>query len=442
MSQTDPSFPALHGRPEQGWVNDPNGLAVIDGRYHVFFQYNPDAPVHSSIHWGHVSSTDLLRWRQEPIALAPRAGGPDERGCFSGCLVDEDGTPTAVYTAITHTNYTGVALATSDRAAVSWVQEDAVLANSDLPRGIGIRDPYLFTFGGHRYAVQGGGSAGEKPRVYLYRCDDLRDWSFLGELLTGDDPVAAAYGDSLNPSTLNPSSLNPTSNVWECPNLFELDGSWLLLVSPLSIEPDGHGHGEVFALVGQLEPDGDGLRFRPSSASPVDIGPSFYAPQVLEDGDRHLLWGWTKDLGRSAEAIAAAGWTGALTFPRELKLVDSVLLSKPAEELIALRREQLDPIDGALSAAAFEIEGDTTELRLILEHDNGTETVLDRRRTQPGDIRILVDGSIIEVFVDGEPPRTLRAYPEPRSQWRIEGGTDLRIWRLGLPRSQERGHTS
>lgn len=419
VGHPDPSFPVLHGRPDQGWINDPNGLAVIDGRYHVFYQYNPDAPVHADICWGHVSSTDLVRWRQEPIALAPRAGGPDEAGCYSGCLVDDEGTPTAVYTAITQTRYTGVVLATSDRSAVSWVQGTAVIEHSDEPLGIGIRDPYLFTFAGHRYAVQGGGVAGGRPRVFLYGCDDLHDWTFLGDLLTADDPVAAAYGDS---------------QVWECPNLFELDGSWVLLASPLTIGPDWHVHGEVFALIGQLEQDGNGLRFRPSSASPVDAGPSFYAPQVLADGERRLLWGWTKDLGRAAEAIATVGWTGALTFPRELQLVHGVLLAAPAAELLALRREHLAPVNGVLSTSAFEIEGDTAAVRLVLESDDTTEIVIDHRREQPGHLRILVDGSIIEVFVDGEPPQTLRAYPGPRSQWRVEAGSDLRIWRLGVPK--------
>jgi sucrose-6-phosphate hydrolase SacC (GH32 family) len=70
----DPSFPALHIRPPQGWLNDPNGLCRIDGRYHVFFQYNPIAPVFGAMHWGHVSSTDLLNWQLHPIALAPRPG--------------------------------------------------------------------------------------------------------------------------------------------------------------------------------------------------------------------------------------------------------------------------------------------------------------------------------------------------------------------------------
>ena len=90
---TDPAFPALHGRPDAGWVNDPNGLARVDGRYHVFFQHNPDAPVHASIVWGHASSDDLITWRQEPIALAPRPGALDSRGCWTGCLTVDDGVP-------------------------------------------------------------------------------------------------------------------------------------------------------------------------------------------------------------------------------------------------------------------------------------------------------------------------------------------------------------
>ena len=94
----DPVFPGLHIRPARGWLNDPNGVCRIDGRYHVFFQFNPAAPVHSDVHWGHVSSTDLFTWTEEPIALRPRPGTVDAAGCWSGCVVDDDGVPTALYT--------------------------------------------------------------------------------------------------------------------------------------------------------------------------------------------------------------------------------------------------------------------------------------------------------------------------------------------------------
>src|SRR3954471_10125036 len=83
LEHPDPAFPRLHGRPDRGWVNDPNGCAHVDGRWHVFFQHNPAGPLHDAICWGHISSTDLVRWREEPIALVPRPGELDRFGCWS-----------------------------------------------------------------------------------------------------------------------------------------------------------------------------------------------------------------------------------------------------------------------------------------------------------------------------------------------------------------------
>ena len=96
----DLARPRLHIMPPSGWLNDPNGVSRVDDRYHVFYQHNPDGPTHGNVHWGHVSSADLLRWTDEPIALAPVPGSPNRGGCWSGCVVDDDGVPTAVYTAV------------------------------------------------------------------------------------------------------------------------------------------------------------------------------------------------------------------------------------------------------------------------------------------------------------------------------------------------------
>ena len=415
----DPSFPALHGRPDHGWVNDPNGLAVIDGRYHVFFQYNPDRPVHERIQWGHASSDDLLRWRQEPIALAPRDGGPDERGCWSGCLVDDAGTPTVLYTAVNASGPgdAGVVLATSDRAAVEWTPGVTIIPHTDEPHDIQVRDPFVFVFDGRRYAVQGGGAVAKTPRILLYACHDLREWTFLGNLLTPDYAVAAAFGEA---------------DVWECPNLFEVDGRWVLIISPLTFRDDTAQHGEVFALIGHLHQDGDSLYFRPEATSRLDGGVSFYAPQVLVEGERRLLWGWTRDDGRPAAQVAESGWTGALTFPRELRLEGDALRTAPARELEGLRRERFDPVDGVIDIGSFEIEGTDAGVRLVLEGEHEPQTVVDVDSSSSTDIRILVDGSVVEVFVEGEVARTLRAYPAADSRWRIHGGAGLRVWRLGL----------
>ncbi len=98
---TDLDRPYLHLTPPAGWMNDPNGMAFHDGRLHLFYQYEPDAPRWGRIRWGHAASRDLVTWDHLPIALEPDPDGPDALGCWSGCLVTDDGAePTIFYTAV------------------------------------------------------------------------------------------------------------------------------------------------------------------------------------------------------------------------------------------------------------------------------------------------------------------------------------------------------
>ena len=416
----DPAFPGLHIRPARGWLNDPNGVCCIDGRYHVFYQFNPAAPVHHDVHWGHVSSDDLLTWTEEPIALRPRPDMIDAAGCWSGCVVDDAGVPTAVYTGVPTSAFdAGVVLARSDRTLRTWQQGEELVAGLPAdPMITEVRDPFVFGFEGHRYAILGAGSVGGDPQILIFDCDDLTRWRPLGALLTTADPVAADVAPA---------------NIWECPNLLRLGDRWVLLVSLWRFEKENYVLAGVRHLIGDLISDQGGPRFRATSGGLVDSGPTFYAPQVLVEPDRALLWGWAwEGEARGLDEIAAAGWAGVLTFPRELFLRDETLASRPAAELIELRRERIPaPAGTEFDAHAFEVEASgAVQLRIAQDGVDVLVVATD------GPARIFVDGSMVETFTDTG-VATTRAYPSASSRWLLEAAeASVTVWRLQPP-----GHT-
>src|SRR5262245_61378520 len=114
---TDPHRPVYHFSSGQ-WMNDPKPF-FWQGEYHLFYQYEPtfaltppaveagqraqypdrpDGAYWGTKHWGHVVSRDLAHWRELPVALAPTPGGPDQDGCWTGCVVAEGGRFHILYT--------------------------------------------------------------------------------------------------------------------------------------------------------------------------------------------------------------------------------------------------------------------------------------------------------------------------------------------------------
>lgn len=96
------------------------------GYYHLFYQYNPKAPIWGNIVWGHAVSTDLLRWHY----LEPAMKGDhwyDERGVWSGSATFmEDGSPVLLYTGesinMTQVQNMAVPANKSDPLLLEWVK--------------------------------------------------------------------------------------------------------------------------------------------------------------------------------------------------------------------------------------------------------------------------------------------------------------------------------
>ena len=68
-----PYRPQFHFSPRINWTNDPNGLVYFEGEYHIFFQYNPFGDQWGHMSWGHAVSTDLVHWKELPVAIPESA---------------------------------------------------------------------------------------------------------------------------------------------------------------------------------------------------------------------------------------------------------------------------------------------------------------------------------------------------------------------------------
>jgi beta-fructofuranosidase len=450
----DSNAPRFRVRPPANWINDPNGPFRWGDRYHLFYQHNPNAPVHADIHWGHASSPDLARWRHHPIALIPTPGGPDEAGCWSGCVVDDGGVPTAVYTGIDH-HHSGLgtvclarAADPADPALNEWKPLPAPVVPGP-PDGLDVvmfRDPFVFRHAGRRWALVGAGHADGRPSVLLYDCADLTDWRFAGVLLDGDDPVAM---DTLGDKAVG----------WECPQLLETpQGEWVLVVSLWDGAPRTTGY-----LTGGLERSPEhGLRFTPRTGGPLDHGRDFYAPAVLQEPERALMWGWSWE-SRGPGGAERAGWAGVLTAPRVVDVhADGTLRVLPAPELNTLRAAEPfltvpgtgtgagtrlpDAYDLAVTARTVTTVGLGEGLTLRIDPTAGTLTVRRTGRPAPVEVReprgaelsvrVLVDGSLYEVFADDRAVVTERVYRAPGGapELTVTGtGATVTAWELVGP---------
>jgi beta-fructofuranosidase len=385
----DPHRPRYHFLPPANWLNDPNGLIQWNGKYHMFYQYNPHGAFHSTMHWGHAVSADLVRWEHLPIALAPEPGGPDEHGCWSGCAVNDDGVPTLIYSG----NRNGVqraCVATSADGLLTWQKHPGNPVIADPPPDLAIlefRDHSVWREDGVWYQLIGSGIAGQGGTALLYRSPNLRSWEYLHPLLIGDQRRDTPIW---------------TGTMWECPDFFALGDRHVLIAS---IWDHNHLHYSV-AFVGSYRD----RRLVPDVEHKLDYGDRhFYAPQSFTDSQgRRIIFGWLHE-GRSVEAQIASGWSGAMSLPRVLSLgPDGQVCTNPAPELAALRAEHVRSAPADLPAgqtiAVPDIAGDTLELIVELHVPSQGYAGVAVRRSPDGaeQTRICYDATARQLIVDRE----------------------------------------
>ncbi len=482
----EPWRPQYHFTPPKYFMNDPNGLVYYKGEYHLFYQFNPRGTEWGHMSWGHAVSTDMLHWKNLPVAI-PEAEG--QHMIYSGsavvdwhnaselCQSSDAADPScliAIYTAA-GTNVQRQFLAFSNDRGRTWTNYSGnPIADLKQPD---FRDPKVFWYEAQKKWVMVAVLADERKAVF-FDSRDLKNW-----VLRGSFELA-----------------NNDKGQWECPDLFELsvegeskNKKWVLVVNRNPGAPaDGTG---TRYFVGNF----DGTHFVNETPAAqelwADYGKDFYATNSYSDlppADGRRIWiGWISNW-QYANREPTAIWRGGQSLPRELSLKrfpDGVrLVQKPIAEATKLRHEELlhvanlsvaDAVGAVRSAKVrgdtLEIEAefapeDTKEIGFRLREGGNEETVLGFvtensevyiDRTQSGEVafapefsgrhratvrqssrvklHIFQDRSSLEVFVnDGEVVMTERIYPSPGSDGMeiySDGGhgkvLSLSIWRLG-----------
>jgi len=452
----DPHRPGYHFVVPEGVHApvDPNGALFWNGRYHLCYIFQ-----HEGKHyWGHVSSVDLVHWRQHPPALAP---GDGDDGIFSGgACVDQDGTAVITYWGLGQPD--GICLATStDPQLDRWVKcpQNPVLPSTggtgwaQTPDGrvYGTADPSAIWYANGRYHMVTGNllvlqEFGQKRKqaehlgdtVYLFTSDDLVHWEYRDEFYRSDRAWTRDFEDDM------------------CPDFFPLPASpeggppsdrhMLLFIS--------HTLGCQYYL-GRYAED----RFHPETHGRMTwVDNEFFAPESLVDpAGRRIMWSWVFDR-REKATREASGWSGELSLPRLLWLgEDGTLRLRPVPELERLRyneRRHCFSVGPEKEVTLPDIAGNCLELALeilpgpraecgvkvcaspggeeetVISYDPTGLLKIDTRRSSLGEgpkvveaapftlapgeplfLRVFVDRSFVEVFANDRQAVVRRIYP-------------------------------
>lgn len=412
--------PSLHFTSEKGWINDPNGLIYFKGEYHLFYQFNPYGTEWNSMHWGHAVSKDLESWEDLPIALYPDQSYDTDSlgGCFSGSALVKDDTLFIFYTGSIHKGeeviQTQNIVTSTDGRTFCKYSGNPVFGS---PEGASkeCRDPKVFEHEGNYYIVCGGTIEGE-GKIFLYTSSDLYNWKFVGSVLPEEEYCGTMI---------------------ECPDLFYLEGKWVLCFSPMN-HPERlkciYYTGTMDFTTGKMTIE---------SSNNADYGFDYYAPQTFKDkiGNTRAIawmnkWQWMTFFNGWGDT-APEGWRCSLSLPRELHLDRGRLIYKLPSELTSsldlLCTEKLLLIDNRedltrlqntwLMQTEIEESKVTSNLLVFCFEDNDKKFTLELdlltqcctldlselgngimhsplKKGNSHNLLLLKDGSAIEVFID------------------------------------------
>ena len=441
--------PQFHGMPSGSWTNETHGMLFSNGRYHVFFQKNPNGPYMSRLHWGHISSENLYDWTEEPIAIYP-GESYDIKGCWSGCIYEDGGDTYLLYTAVDNAKARIAQAKAKDTGLVEWEKLGVIIDGRPSGLSDDFRDPYFFTANGKKYIIVGT-SKNNIGACTLHRYENGK-W-------TNDGSIFFQGGNA-----------NQHGTFWEMPNVTDMgNGKFLFTCTPLNT---GVGV-RTLCWVGTIDTDGkftpDGeMQYLEMGGISRD-GYGLLSPSIYQKDGKTVLLGIVPDKLASEENYKM-GWAHNYSLPREISIAaDGSLVQKPYSGLDGMREAE------GMSGRQLELLGKFTvpngtcgfrflkagDKQATLSYDPATGiltldyTTLDRVSTDNGvwsaalpqkvavgeklKLHLFIDGSIADIFVNDTWAFSTRIFPTNSEATAAEAfgdsNADIKGWVLNTSKT-------
>jgi beta-fructofuranosidase len=439
--------PQYHPMPNTVWTNEPYGLTYWNGQYHLFFQKNPNGPYLHFMHWGHLSSPDLVTWTEEDVMLRPDPGW-DDFGIWSGATTfDQNGNPVIFYTGVDGQK-AGIGSAHYlDDDLIRWEKTAGNPHIPNPPSGFNhmdFRDPFLFKEGDWWYLIVGSGIANETGGIlFSYKSMDLINWETISPIFNHTDVIKHGI-------------------FWEMPSFFELEeDKYMLNITPVPVP--GKKADALYWIGSFVNED-----FVPTQENAFNLelfGEHLLAPAFGKDENQQHTYIGIIPEDRSVATQVAAGWRQTFSLPRVIRLLeDEVHVGQvPHPNLCRLRGNETSvnnrtiqpnsnfnlpeysgnqselyfkiyaPADNEFRIQVFKNEAATAFTAIRFDKENN-RILLDRTNSSPYDteedirfgnytfnsndsieVRIFIDHSVLEVFVDELVVFSARVYPGEES---------------------------
>lgn len=410
---------AYHVQPITGLSSDPNGFAYYKGVWHLFYQWCPWGAVHGIKYWYHVSSNDLVFWKNEGIGLHPDCDF-DNKGVHSGSAIATNNQLYLFYTGNhrdenwTRIPYTCVAKFNDHEKPIKM---DKPLFGPRSDYSEHQRDPKVFYVEEKKlfYIFLGAQTLDKKGCILVYTSQELLSgWTFAGQL------KVIGYEDF--------------GGMWECPCIQRLCGKDVLLFSPQYIQlpnrKENTNH-NVY-IIGHM--DYDTLTFVPEGDYHfLDYGFDFYAAQLasnVQDSHHSIMIAWM-GLPDNHYPSQEDEWEGSMTLPRELRIENGKLIQSPLQEMKKLRNgivenngvlpdlcEMILKVHDTFDFHLFTKKDGTGGMKIHYDHSLKTFTIdksgMDNRYNESlgeilsmtidedlNQIQIFIDKCSVEIFING-----------------------------------------